>query len=192
MRAFLSILGLWNHDPTVLDNFKVPQGLNRDTAIKKILFDCAELSLVYTEPEIFKLMVKAWCESNLDNWNRMYKALYSDYDPIHNYNKYEDWTDNRDIKTDTKVDTDNISESDVAGFNENENYVKDNRITTKDKQTGDLKTDDDNVHKGHIYGNIGVTTSQEMLTQEMEIAKIIQVVPIIIESFKNRFCLMVY
>lgn len=42
------------------------------------------------------------------------------------------------------------------------------------------------------YGNIGVTTSQEMLTQEMEIAKIIQVVPIIIESFKDRFCLMVY
>lgn len=42
------------------------------------------------------------------------------------------------------------------------------------------------------YGNIGVTTSQEMLTQEMDIAKIVQVVPIIIESFKNRFCLMVY
>ena len=42
------------------------------------------------------------------------------------------------------------------------------------------------------YGNIGVTTSQEMLTQEMEIAKIINVIPIIIESFKNRFCIMVY
>ena len=42
------------------------------------------------------------------------------------------------------------------------------------------------------YGNIGVTTSQDMLTQEIELAKIIQVVPIIIESFKNRFCLMVY
>ena len=42
------------------------------------------------------------------------------------------------------------------------------------------------------FGNIGVTTSQDMLTQEIEIAKIVQVVPIIIESFKNRFCLMVY
>lgn len=42
------------------------------------------------------------------------------------------------------------------------------------------------------YGNIGVTTSQEMLTQEMNVAKMIQVIPIIIESFKNRFCLMVY
>ena len=42
------------------------------------------------------------------------------------------------------------------------------------------------------YGNIGVTTSQEMLTQEMEIAKIINVMQIIIDSFKNRFCIMVY
>ena len=36
------------------------------------------------------------------------------------------------------------------------------------------------------YGNIGVTTSQEMLTQELELAKIIEVIPIIIQSFKNR------
>lgn len=42
------------------------------------------------------------------------------------------------------------------------------------------------------YGNIGTMTSQDMLTQEIEVAKIVQVVPIIIESFKNRFCLMVY
>lgn len=42
------------------------------------------------------------------------------------------------------------------------------------------------------YGNIGTMTSQDMLTQETEVAKIVQVIPIIIESFKNRFCLMVY
>ena len=42
------------------------------------------------------------------------------------------------------------------------------------------------------YGNIGVTTSQEMLTQEMESAKILNVIPVIVESFKERFCLMVY
>ena len=42
------------------------------------------------------------------------------------------------------------------------------------------------------FGNIGVTTSQDMLTQEVEVAKIIQVIPIIVESFKNRFCLLVY
>lgn len=42
------------------------------------------------------------------------------------------------------------------------------------------------------FGNIGTMTSQDMLTQEYNVAKIIQVVPIIIDSFKDRFCLMVY
>ena len=42
------------------------------------------------------------------------------------------------------------------------------------------------------YGNIGVTTSQQMLEEEMKIAKEIQIIPIIIESFQDRFCLMVY
>lgn len=42
------------------------------------------------------------------------------------------------------------------------------------------------------YGNIGTMTTQEMLTQELELAKIINVIPVMIESFKNRFCLMVY
>ena len=48
------------------------------------------------------------------------------------------------------------------------------------------------THSILAYGNIGTMTSQDMLTQEMEVAKIIQVIPIIIESFKNRFCLLVY
>ena len=42
------------------------------------------------------------------------------------------------------------------------------------------------------FGNLGVTTSQQMLTQEIEIAKIINVIPMIVDSFKNRFCLLVY
>ena len=42
------------------------------------------------------------------------------------------------------------------------------------------------------YGNIGTMTSQDMLTQEIEVAKIVNVIPVIVESFKNRFCLLVY
>lgn len=42
------------------------------------------------------------------------------------------------------------------------------------------------------YGNIGTMTSQDMLTQEIEVAKIVNVIPIIIDSFINRFCILVY
>ena len=43
-----------------------------------------------------------------------------------------------------------------------------------------------------ISGNIGVTTSQQMLEQELEIAPKLNIINYIIESFKNRFCLLVY
>ena len=42
------------------------------------------------------------------------------------------------------------------------------------------------------FGNIGTTTSQTMLQAEIDIAKVINVIPMIVDSFKNRFCLLVY
>ena len=44
----------------------------------------------------------------------------------------------------------------------------------------------------HISGNIGVTTSQQMLEQELLVAPKLNVYNYIMESFKNRFCLEVY
>lgn len=48
-----------------------------------------------------------------------------------------------------------------------------------------------NTRTGRAHGNIGVTTSQEMLKQELEIAKV-NVMDYIIQQFKRRFCLLVY
>lgn len=42
------------------------------------------------------------------------------------------------------------------------------------------------------YGNIGVTTSQEMLEQEMQIAPKLNTISVIVDSFIKRFCILVY
>ena len=42
------------------------------------------------------------------------------------------------------------------------------------------------------YGNIGVTTSQEMLEQEMNIAPKLNTISAIVDSFIKRFCILVY
>lgn len=42
------------------------------------------------------------------------------------------------------------------------------------------------------YGNIGVTTSQEMLSQELEIAPKLNTISAIVDSFIKRFCILVY
>ena len=54
------------------------------------------------------------------------------------------------------------------------------------------------VHDGDISrtnkttGNIGVTTSQQMLEQEIEVSAKLNVIKMIVESFKERFCILVY
>ena len=52
--------------------------------------------------------------------------------------------------------------------------------------------DGDITRNNHTSGNIGVTTSQQMLEQEIEIAAKLNVMDMIVDSFKHRFCLLVY
>lgn len=64
----------------------------------------------------------------------------------------------------------------------------------KDETTFGKVTEDTTGHQinSNILGNIGVTTSQMMLEQELEIAPKLNIMNYMIASFKNRFCLLVY
>ena len=48
-----------------------------------------------------------------------------------------------------------------------------------------------NTHKARLFGNIGVTTSQQMLTSELDIARW-NLYEHIADLFCNEFCIMVY
>lgn len=55
-----------------------------------------------------------------------------------------------------------------------------------------VKDDSERETESHIHGNIGVTTSQQMLSSELDIAPKLNVFNYIIDSFKKRFCIMVW
>lgn len=50
----------------------------------------------------------------------------------------------------------------------------------------------ENTRENHTSGNIGVTTTQQMLEQEINIAPALNVMKIIVQSFKDRFCIEIY
>ena len=51
---------------------------------------------------------------------------------------------------------------------------------------------DKTVNESHIHGNIGVTTSQQMLASELDLIPRLDVVDYIADDFHNEFCLMIY
>lgn len=62
-----------------------------------------------------------------------------------------------------------------------------------DKETGDnSQTKNGHTkHTAHLCGNIGVTTTQQMIENEREVVKF-NIYDYIIKDFKNRFCVMLY
>ena len=91
-------------------------------------------------------------------------------------------------KSINETETDTGSASVTHG--ETVNMTHGHKINTTDNRTE--SNNNDITRTSHIAGNIGVTTSQQMLEQEILVAPKLNVYNYIMESFKNRFCLEVW
>ena len=108
--ANLSPMGLLNWDSTIFDLFQIPSQLNRETLINNILAETMELEVLYPNPTVFKNLLGVWSSKQLDIWNRLYATTQYEYNPIENYNRYEEGSDSgsgstRHTGTDTTAET---------------------------------------------------------------------------------------
>lgn len=207
---FLSIMGMYEHDHTVFKGLKVPDGVDLDTVIIEICLQCAELEIVYPNIDTMKLAITAWSIANAHTWEKLYKTMNLEYNPIWNVDADITRTDktesDRDIARDQKMsgtnkDTPNLTDTEsVKGFNSN--TWAESRKTTRtgtdtftssntDTENINEKRTDDNVFTERRTGNIGVTTTQQMIQAERDIAQF-SIINYIVQSFKERFCLLIY
>jgi hypothetical protein len=191
MRANLSILGLYNYDTSIFENLTLPDELDAATAIDSIVFDNAELEIMYPEPDTMKYLIGLWSRRETPIWKRMYDAMQLEYNPIENYNRSETWTDSETEETEANTETSGTNTNQVAGFN-SEEFTNKDKGTGTGTEAGSGSRETSSTHTGNVSGNIGVTTSQQMLQQELDIAPKLEIYKVISESFKKRFCLMVY
>lgn len=62
--------------------------------------------------------------------------------------------------------------------------------TGQDKHTGTIGRTHHHEHRA--WGNIGITTSQQMLKEELDIAPFLNFEKLVADDFRKRFCLLVY
>lgn len=207
MSITLSVLGLYNYDDTLFDNMAVPAGVDKtNVLIPNLLADLAELEVIYPDPEIMKTIIEVWSKKQLPVWSKLMDTVNLEYNPIYNKDGYYEETETRDLANTNRI-TDRISGSvtdegsntnSVSAFNANDfqNREKDtienerreeseNTSVSNGTDTGDI------TRERHEYGNIGVTTTQQMIKEEREVVQF-NIVNYIIEDFKQRFCILVY
>lgn len=110
----------------------------------------------------------------------------------HNKNTTLTHTNNSDTNTRTLNDSTTHTRADTVTHNRNDTETQ-NYNSTFTHNFGKVVTDTTGSQTtSQISGNIGVTTSQQMLEQELEVAPKLNVMNYIIDSFRNRFCLLVF
>lgn len=221
--ARLSLIGLYNYDNTLFDNLNLPDGIDKIVFINNLLLSYGEFGLLYADLDFMKFAIGSWGQKYFNSFVRINRALTEEYNPIHNFDRFEDTADsdsterkstdnkNSTIKGTNTIDgsnkVDENSESKVSAYN-SETYQPDNSNTTNTSQSNrststseqgqidsvsiEGEENHNSTHTGHLYGNIGVTKSQDMILDEIKLRSNNNIYDIMSEIFKAEFLIMIY
>lgn len=261
MQSRLTLIGMFEYDPTLFANLSMPAGIDTDIVRNEILTKSGEFEVLYSDPNFVKQMIDHWSKKHFRTFQKWIDVLNIEYDPLNNYDRKEEYTDvrngsgNRSNTTgrnsiDNSIDnenrksnsagsssgnttgstspaqTTNTKTTSVSAFDAGTLQTKEQTIdalslqvagsdssttasntvntdsessnrasshTASDNMTENENTNNNEVikHSAHLFGNIGVTTSQQMLQSELDIARF-NLYEQIADIFVEEFCLMVY
>lgn len=117
-----------------------------------------------------------------ERWEEYINELNISYNPIHNY----DMNEEEHVNTDMTVESDNTHS--IQGFNST-TFKPENQDDGEVNTTGDAE---DNYRTLERSGNIGVTTSQQMLISEIELRDNNIVIKRLLEDVASILLLGVY
>ena len=82
-----------NHDIDPFENCTTPEPIDIDLLKSYIMLRCGLLQPVYGEPELFKMQVKMWFDSNQWRMTHLVNMLLAEYNPSENIVEYDHWTE---------------------------------------------------------------------------------------------------
>ncbi|MBR5004710.1 MAG: hypothetical protein IKY14_04555, partial [Erysipelotrichaceae bacterium] len=200
----------------------LPEGIDKDTVVANILQTSSEFEVMYSDPEYVHDSIVFWSKKWFWTFDKWIKAINIKYDPLFNYDRTEEWTDNNTHSDDDTIKNTGTSSDQASGqttfkdlttseltksaFDSSDYSPYEKTQTTDDSTTGTTSnasasssSDEtrnnvgqfENVHKGRMWGNIGVTTSQQMLQSELDIA-MFNLYDRIADIFIQEYCIPVY
>ena len=210
MQSKITLIGMYNYDNSLFDELTFPAGIDRDLAINRILEKSEEFELVYADFDYLKDRIGIWGKLWGRTFNKWVEALNIDYDPLYNYDRFEEYEDTKangfkntsssNSSTSTGSEssssvTNQVSAYDDADFTNKE--YEEAGAETSQTGTGSAtsnssgSSDETIKHSAHLYGNIGVTTSVQMLKEQLDVVTW-NLYEHISDIFIDEFCILVY
>lgn len=200
INMLVSLIAVYSWDDTVLDNLTVPIGMDVELLKEELLREIGELSILYSDPEYIKAYLGIFSRRKLPVWTRMYQLAEEEYDPIDNYKRTVTETTTHGHKEQVDyLDNSELSGSEhnrVFGFDSSDESV--GKDSTSASSEGEHSGQNIKQHSGNDVvvtqgqGNIGVTTYQKMVEEELKVRPKLDIYKLIIDDIKKEFCVCVY
>ena len=178
------------HEGGLFNNIDLPAGrYDKKILVDLIMDECGDLYPYYQRPETLKRQIEQFFSRYKEQFTRAWDALYSDYNPIENYDRIENWSDSASTSESTSesvhASTSNSDSSanslvnqvapyDDETFKNRERSASEGRSggTTTNNTDGQATRDEQKYseHGGRVHGNIGVKTTQSMISESLELA----------------------
>ena len=197
--AVITLNGLLNYDPTVLDGMHIPNEIDRQTLQDLLLMKSWDLELLWPQPDFMKQMVASWSAGHLWEWQKLCDVKKLQYNPIWN----KDVTDTEVIDRDTNqnntgsgnnnangTSTDSTNAFNAGAYTDREKNENQTFSSWNDQRKADEKQKTTRTYVSQ--GNQGVMSTQTMMKEEKDVSMLFDVYEIIAEEFVSVFCLGVY
>ena len=191
-----------NMSQSVFDNLNLPEGIDKQTLVDNILLQGGEFEVLYANPDFLRSAIGTWGAREYATFKRWVDALAIEYAPLENYDRKENWTDTLDSDgtsrtTGTNDTTSNgtiqndVSAYDSSGYQPHDKTTTNETVDNDTSENSTSTLDNTGEHSGRIHGNIGITTSQQMLEAELNLGYW-NLYTRITELFMKEFCIMIY
>lgn len=191
----MTLYGMYQYDHTLFDGVTLPEGMNKDLMVNQIIRQSGDLFPYYQVPPQVKLAVTEWFTRRKPNFEKLWDGFTAEYNPIENYDRHEESTETPNIThtLENSGEDSSTNEAEVQGFNAID-YVPNSRT----KSGGKSSTKGKDIESGtrqytsRVHGNIGVTTSAQMLEGELALRKGFDIYVLIAEEFETDNLIQVY
>ena len=181
--AKLTLIGLYhwleNEHIDMFESFNyLPDGIDVSVLSNMILSEGGEFEPLYANAYMMKDNVQMFVMNHLRTFNKWMDALNIEYNPLENYDRNEEFTDvgnaSMTASSHGTMGGNNNTTNNVSAYDNNGMSPHDSSSSTSYSTTdtsGGNTSNSTNTRTGRIHGNIGVTTSQQMLQSELDIAR---------------------
>lgn len=197
-KAMINTMMFYHWDETLFNGMSIPAGIDRNAVVAAILEETSDFPIIITDLETLRFSINQWSAHRVDIWEHFLETTRYEYNPIENYDRREEESTNANRSgTLTSSSTRSGSDTDTEGVSAfNAAEMTNHTQSTTTYGSGSSGTDTDSreetiARELYVHGNIGVTSAQDMIKQEREIADF-DIIDIIVSEYKKKFCILIY